>query len=51
MASSCVPYGFAPITIDKKYLTEEYKNCPNKPEAPKLIDGGAYDNQGAHKLS
>ena len=51
MASSCVPYGFAPITIDKKYLTEEYKNCPNKPEAPKLIDGGAYDNQRAHKLS
>lgn len=51
MASSCVPYGFTPITIDKKYLTEEYKNCPNKPEVPKLIDGGVYDNQGAHKLS
>lgn len=51
MASSCVPYGFTPITIDKKYLIEEYRNCPNKPEAPKLIDGGVYDNQGAHKLS
>ncbi|WP_424777513.1 patatin-like phospholipase family protein [Porphyromonas endodontalis] len=51
MASSCVPYGFTPITIDRKYLTEEYKNCPNKPEAPKLIDGGVYDNQGTHKLS
>lgn len=51
MASSCVPYGFTPITIDKKYLREEYASCPNKPEAPKLIDGGVYDNQGAHKLS
>lgn len=51
MASSCVPYGFTPITIDKKYLREEYDKCFNKPEAPKLIDGGVYDNQGAHKLS
>ena len=51
MASSCVPYGFTPITIDKKYLREEYDKCSNKPEAPKLIDGGVYDNQGAHKLS
>lgn len=51
MASSCVPYGFTPITIDKKYLTNEYNNCPDRPEAPKLIDGGVYDNQGAHKLS
>ena len=33
------------------YNDSLYKNCPNKPEAPKLIDGGAYDNQGAHKLS
>lgn len=51
MASSCVPYGFTPITIDKKHLTEDYSQCPNKPEAPKLIDGGVYDNQGGHKLS
>ena len=51
MASSCVPYGFTPISIDRKYLVEEYDNCPTKPEAPKLIDGGVYDNQGAHKLS
>ena len=51
MASSCIPYGFTPITIDKKYLREEYDKCFNKPEAPKLIDGGVYDNQGAHKLS
>ena len=51
MASSCVPYGFTPITIDKKHLTEEYDNCPNNPEPPKLIDGGVYDNQGGHKLS
>ena len=37
MASTCVP-GFTPITIDKKHLIEEYGNCPNKPELPKLID-------------
>ena len=49
MASTCVP-GFTPITIDKKHLIEEYGNCPNKPEPPKLIDGGTYDNQGTHKL-
>ena len=50
MASSCVHYGFTPITIDKEHLIEEYGNCPNKPEPPKLIDGGTYDNQGTHKL-
>ena len=37
MASTCVP-GFTPITIDKKHLIEEYGNCPNKPEPPKLVD-------------
>lgn len=51
MASSCVPYGFTPITIDRKFLTDDYANCPTRPEPPKLIDGGVYDNQGAHKLS
>lgn len=50
MASSCVPYGFTPITIEEKYLLDTYENCPNQPEPPKLIDGGVYDNQGAHKL-
>ena len=51
MASSCVPYGFTPITINEKYLLNKYNECDNKPEPPLLVDGGIYDNQGAHKLS
>lgn len=51
MASSCVPYGFTPITIDNKYLLKDYSECANNPEPPLLVDGGIYDNQGAHKLS
>lgn len=51
MASSCVPYGFTPITIKHKYLSAPYTDCPTNPEPPKLIDGGAYDNQGTHKLT
>lgn len=51
MASSCVPYGFTPITIDDKYLVGKYSDCAATLEPPKLIDGGVYDNQGAHKLS
>lgn len=51
MASSCVPYGFTPITIQRKYLRASYADCPTQPEPPKLIDGGAYDNQGTHKLT
>ena len=51
MASSCVPYGFTPITIQRKYLRASYADCPTQPGPPKLIDGGAYDNQGTHKLT
>lgn len=51
MASSCVPYGFTPITIDKRYLLNDYSECAKHPEPPLLVDGGIYDNQGAHKLS
>ena len=51
MASSCVPYGFTPITIDNKYLLKDYSECANNTEPPLLVDGGIYDNQGAHKLS
>ena len=51
MASSCVPYGFTPITIASRFVNGKYEDCEQKPEPPKLIDGGVYDNQGAHKLS
>ena len=51
MASSCVPYGFTPITIGAAFVRGKYEDCEQKPEPPKLIDGGVYDNQGAHKLS
>lgn len=48
IASSCVPFAFTPITIDIRF----YKN-PNQfgTVDPKLVDGGVYDNQGAHKLT
>lgn len=46
MASSCVPFAFSPIRINEKYCNEHFSG-----ERPLLIDGGLYDNQGAHKLS
>lgn len=46
MASSCVPFAFSPIRIDEKYCNEHFNG-----ERPLLVDGGLYDNQGAHKLS
>lgn len=48
MASSCVPFAFSPIKISKKYYNVPFKKGEKK---PLLIDGGLYDNQGAHKLS
>lgn len=45
--SSCVPFGFSPIRIDKTYYANE--NDYNRIR-PLLVDGGVYDNQGAHKL-
>jgi NTE family protein len=47
MASSCVPFAFTPVSIEKKYF--------QKPEDaqrvhPILVDGGVYDNQGIHKV-
>jgi len=47
MASSCVPFAFTPITIDKKYFTDE---ADAKRVHPVLVDGGVYDNQGIHKI-
>lgn len=46
MASSCVPFAFSPIRINERYCNELFSG-----ERPLLIDGGLYDNQGAHKLS
>lgn len=45
MASSCVPHLFPPVRIDERY--QEGKKLPNV----LLVDGGLYDNQGAHKLT
>ncbi len=44
MASSCVPFAFSPIKLEKEYRNDLAKS-------PMLIDGGLYDNQGTHKLS
>lgn len=48
MASSCVPFAFGPIRIEKKYYADpkQYR-C----DVLLLIDGGIYDNQGSQKLS
>lgn len=45
MASSCVPHLFPPVKVDKCY--QEGRPLPNV----LLVDGGLYDNQGAHKLT
>ncbi len=47
MASSCVPFAFCPIRIPKKFFTGKMK----RKEAPLLLDGGLYDNQGTHVLT
>lgn len=50
MASSSVPYAFTPISIGEEFIKGKLSNCRAK-EMPMLIDGGVYDNQGAHKLT
>jgi NTE family protein len=47
MASSCVPFAFTPIKIDKQFFQEE---TDAKKVHPLLVDGGVYDNQGIHKI-
>lgn len=44
MASSCIPQIFSPIKLSDKYVKGEFKT------KPLLVDGGLYDNQGAHKF-
>jgi NTE family protein len=48
MASSCVPFAFSPVKISDKYCDVPFLKGASK---PLLIDGGLYDNQGAHKLT
>jgi NTE family protein len=47
MASSCVPFAFTPIKIDKEFFEDvtDYTLIN-----PILVDGGVYDNQGIHKI-
>lgn len=45
MASSCVPHLFPPVKVDECY--QEGRTLHNV----LLVDGGLYDNQGAHKLT
>lgn len=47
-ASTCVPFAFSPITIDKKYFCDPTLVTVINPV---LVDGGVYDNQGIHKLT
>lgn len=48
MASSCVPFAFSPVMIDKAF----YANADDFTKIkPVLVDGGVYDNQGIQKLT
>tara|TARA_R110000868_G_scaffold71713_2_gene209714 strand:- start:44014 stop:45318 length:1305 start_codon:yes stop_codon:yes gene_type:complete len=47
MASSCVPFAFVPIKIDKVYFKDD---ADARKVHPLLVDGGVYDNQGIHKI-
>lgn len=47
MASSCVPFAFTPVTIDKKFFLDI---ADADKVHPVLVDGGVYDNQGIHKI-
>ncbi|ULQ55465.1 patatin-like phospholipase family protein [Flavihumibacter rivuli] len=48
MASSCVPFAFTPVSIDKTFI-ENGKELGSS--APIIVDGGVFDNQGSHKLT
>lgn len=47
-ASSCVPFAFSPVFIDKRYFKDQDQYIKVEPA---LVDGGVYDNQGVHKLT
>lgn len=48
MASSCVPFAFAPIEIAKEFYVDPTLATNINPQ---LVDGGIYDNQGIHRLT
>ena len=48
VSSTCVPFAFTPIYIEKKFYQDENDFLKIK---PCLVDGGVYDNQGVHKLT
>lgn len=47
MASSCVPFAFTPIQIDREFFKD---HLDADKVHPLLVDGGVYDNQGIHKI-
>lgn len=47
-SSTCVPFAFTPVYIDKIFFEDEKDFDRIK---PCLVDGGVYDNQGVHKLT
>lgn len=47
-ASSCVPFAFTPIAIDKSFFKDPSQA---KRVTPVLVDGGVYDNQGIQKIT
>ncbi|UEG51853.1 patatin-like phospholipase family protein [Mucilaginibacter daejeonensis] len=48
MASSCVPFAFTPVQIDKVFYQDEILYGTMNPQ---LVDGGVYDSQGIHKIT
>ena len=48
VASSCVPFAFSPVSIDKSFFKDpkDFERV-----TPILIDGGVYDNQGIQKIT
>lgn len=47
-ASTCVPFAFTPIRISTEFYVDGKDVSRAK---PRLVDGGVYDNQGAHKIT
>ncbi|WP_454801402.1 patatin-like phospholipase family protein [Mucilaginibacter phyllosphaerae] len=50
IASSCVPFGFTPVTIDP-FFFQDYAAALAAKVNPQLVDGGVFDNQGVQKLT
>lgn len=48
VASSCVPFAFTPVSIEKRFFKDQSDFARIN---PKLVDGGVFDNQGIHKIT